>query len=369
MKNNFLNVIGLMSGTSMDGIDISHVNTNGIDLNNIKNSFYEFSKSEKKKLNEILIHQNKVIKNNKLFEVSNKFVTDLHIKSLKKINNISNIDLIGFHGQTIHHDPLNKISIQLGDPYLLSKTLKKNVVHSFRSLDIQSGGEGAPIVPIYHKLLIEKFGFKLPSCFINIGGILNLTYWDGQNLIGFDLGPGNCLMDDFIKSVSNKSFDNNGLIASKGEIDNEFVQDVLNDKFFKKKPPKSLDRSYFNSYLVDILSKNYKKEDAMATLSKITQKSITNSLKYLPKKIKSLYLCGGGSKNKFLVSEIQKKLGNIIITDKIFGVEPNFIESEMIAYLAARSFYNYPITFPKTTGVKVPLSGGEIVIYNYKKPI
>ena len=360
MSNNFLKVIGMMTGTSMDGIDISLVETDGVSLNNIENYFYEYNKNQKKRLNEILNNKNIILNDKKLLEYENSFVTDLHIDSLKKFNQHKNTDLIGFHGQTIHHDPYKKISIQLGNPYSLAKELKKNVIFSFRSLDVESGGEGAPIAPIYHKFLIEKLRFKLPSCFINIGGILNLTYWDSQELIGFDLGPGNCLMDEFITSVSYDFFDKDGIIASKGKIDQNFVSNFFNDSFFKLKPPKSLDKNYFNHYLSDIKKKNYSKEDTMATLLELTKCSIIKSLKFLPKKINSLYLCGGGSKNKFLVHQIKNEFDNILINKDFFDLDPNFVESEMIAFLSARSYYKLPITFPKTTGVKKPLTGGKI---------
>ncbi len=368
MRNNFLKVIGMMTGTSMDGIDLSLVETDGISLKSIENYFYEYNQSQKKRLNNILNNKNDILNNKKLLKQENSFVTDLHTDSLKKFNKYKDIDLIGFHGQTIHHDPFNKISIQLGNPYSLANKFKKNVIFSFRSLDIESGGEGAPISPIYHKFLIEKLRFKLPSCFINIGGILNLTYWDGQELIGFDLGPGNCLMDEYITSVSNNFFDKDGIIASKGKIDQNFVSNFFKNSFFKLNPPKSLDKNYFCDYLSDIKKKNYSKEDTLATLLELTKCSIINSLKFLPRKINSLYLCGGGSKNKFLVHQIRNKFDNILINKVFCDLDPNFIEAEMIAFLSARSYYNLPITFPKTTGVKVPLCGGKLIEPYHKKP-
>ena len=365
MKNSFLNVIGMMTGTSMDGIDISLVKTDGLDLKNIKNYFFEYDHNQKKQLNQILKNKDDIIRNNKLYEEANNFVTKLHLKSLKNFSFRDNIDLIGFHGQTIHHDPVKKKSIQLGNPYLLSKESKKNIIYSFRSEDIKLGGQGAPIAPIYHKYLIDKFSFKLPSCFLNIGGILNLTYWDGKTLIGFDLGPGNCLMDDFIQLVSDNFFDKDGFMASKGTVDKKFAKSFSRDIFFQTKPPKSLDKNYFNNYLNALVLKNHSKENTMATLLELTIISIVNSLKFLPNKIKSLYLCGGGSKNKFLVSKIKDLFDDILLEDTILEIDPDFIESEMIAYLSARSFYKLPITFPKTTGVKVPLSGGKLIkIFN-----
>ena len=128
------------------------------------------------------------------------------------------IDVIGFHGQTIYHNSKERISLQLGDPISISKIFNMPIVYDFRSNDLNHGGEGAPLAPIYHKFLIEKYKFKLPSIFVNIGGISNITYWDENDLIGFDTGPGNCLLDDYIKKKTNLSFDSNGEMASKGKF-------------------------------------------------------------------------------------------------------------------------------------------------------
>ena len=366
--------MGLMSGTSLDGVDVSIIQSDGNrEFSSIFDRYFQYNNQLVQK---ILNLREKITSSLELSKHYNEIkdlereITLFHVQAIKETleNSKSLVDLIGFHGQTIHHDPFNKISIQLGNPYSLANELKKNVIFSFRSLDIESGGEGAPISPIYHKFLIEKFRFKLPSCFINIGGILNLTYWDGQELIGFDLGPGNCLMDEYITSVSNIFFDKDGIIASKGKIDQNFVSNFFNNSFFKLKPPKSLDKNYFNDYLSDIKKKNYSKEDTLATLLELTKCSIIDSLKFLPKKINSLYLCGGGSKNKFLVDQIQNEFDNILINKNFHDLDPNFIEAEMIAYLSARSFYNLPITFPNTTGVKVPLCGGKLIEPRHKKP-
>ena len=162
-----------------------------------------------------------------------ELITKEHYLALKDLNIVNKCDLIGFHGQTVYHNPKEKISIQLGDPKILSKKLNKNVVFDFRSNDLALGGQGAPLA-YYHKLIIEKLGLGIPSCILNIGGVANLTYWDGQNLIGFDTGPGNALMDDYSKIILNKSFDNNGYFASQGTPIKEEVTKFLQDDFFKK---------------------------------------------------------------------------------------------------------------------------------------
>lgn len=348
-----------MSGTSMDGIDISLVQTNGLGLKRLnKNYFYEYNITTKKKLMNISREEINLNMNKK--EYFDELITNEHYLALKDLNIVNKCDLIGFHGQTIYHDPKEKISIQLGDPKMLSKKLNKNVVFNFRSNDIASGGQGAPLAPIYHKLIIEKLGLEIPSCILNIGGVANLTYWDGQNLIGFDTGPGNALMDDYSKTILNKSFDNKGHYASQGTPITEEVTKFLRDEFFKKIPPKSLDRNSFIATYKKLIQKNYSSKDVMATLLEFTLESIVISLELLPKKIKNIIVTGGGYKNSYLINRLSKRLELNFLDEKELGIEFDYIEAELIAYLSARAIYKLPFTFPSTTGVLKPLSGGEL---------
>ena len=202
-----------MSGTSMDGIDISLVQSNGLQLKRLnKNYFYKYNSETKKKLLNIL--KADLSFNLKRKEYLDNIITNEHYFALKDLDILDNCDLIGFHGQTLFHDPKNKISIQLGNPKKLAQMLNKNVIFDFRSKDLSLGGQGAPIAPIYHKFIIETLDIELPCCFLNIGGVSNLTYWDGDTLLGFDTGPGNALMDDFMSSTLNKDYDKDGILAS-----------------------------------------------------------------------------------------------------------------------------------------------------------
>ena len=186
-----------MTGTSMDGIDISLVRTNGINLIRLnENYFYNYSYNTKKFMLDILKKDIKL--NLKRKKVLDEIITNEHFKALKKFDILKKSDLIGFHGQTIYHEPNSKCSIQLGNPAQLAKLCKKNVVFKFRAKDIDMNGQGAPLAPIYHQFIIKEFNLKLPSCILNIGGVSNLTYWDGSKLIGFDIGPGNALMDNYM---------------------------------------------------------------------------------------------------------------------------------------------------------------------------
>ena len=352
----------MMTGTSMDGIDISLVQTNGLYLKRLnKNYFYEYSVKTKKTLMSIL-------KENQNFNLKRKdyldeFITNEHYFALKDLDILSSCDLIGFHGQTLYHDPKQKISVQLGNPQKLSQMLNKNVIFDFRSKDLSLGGQGAPIAPIYHKFIIEEFDIELPSCFLNIGGVSNLTYWDGKSLIGFDTGPGNALMDDFMSSKLKKNYDKYGVLASKGSPIKEEVTKFLKLDFFKKPPPKSLDRQTFLFFFNELVDKNYSVNDIMATLAALTVETIAISFEFLPKKVKNIIISGGGYRNIHLVSCIKDKLKIKVFNEKQLGINFDYIEAELIAYLSARAIYKLPFTFTSTTGVSKPSSGGKLYKY------
>ena len=295
--------------------------------------------------------------------ILDEFITKEHYTALKNLDIIQNCDLIGFHGQTIYHNPKKKISIQLGDPKKLAKLLNKDVIFNFRTDDISSGGQGAPLAPIYHKFIIEELKLELPSCIINIGGVSNLTYWDGNELIGFDTGPGNALMDDYMLNKFNTNFDKNGELASTGTPIKFQIEQFLQHSFFKTNPPKSIDRNEFSFQYDELIKNNFSVNDIMATLAEFTVETIATSLKLLPKQIKSTIITGGGSRNSHLMNRLKDKLKLKIYNEKQLGINFDYIEAELIAFLSARSIYNLPITFPSTTGVLNPLSGGKLFKY------
>ena len=348
-----------MTGTSMDGIDISLVKTNGIDLKRLnENYFYNYSNKTKDFLLKILNEDISV--NLKRKDFLDEIVTEEHYLALKKFDIIKKSDLIGFHGQTIYHNPNCKISIQLGNPQKLASMLNKDIVFDFRSRDIEMGGQGAPLAPIYHKFIIKSLNLKLPACILNIGGVANLTYWDNNTLIGFDTGPGNALMDNYIKEVSNKYFDENGNIASKGIPNKKIVKKFMNHLFFKKPPPKSLDRNSFITFYNELLNKKNSLPDTMATLAELTIESIIMAFNYLPKKTKTILITGGGYKNSYLMKCLKERLDIKFLNEDELGIQFDYVESELIAFLSARSLYKLPFTFPSTTGTSGASSGGKI---------
>ena len=359
MQYKFLNIIGLMTGTSMDGIDVSLVQTNGLDLNRLnKNHFYRYSVTTKETLMDIL--KEDIDFNLKRKRLLDDLITNEHYLALKDLDILQECDLIGFHGQTIYHNPNQKFSFQIGNPKKLAQLLNKNVVFDFRSNDINFGGQGAPLAPIYHKYIIEKNNFSLPTCILNIGGISNITYWDGDLLIGFDTGPGNALMDDYMLTVLNKNFDEDGKVASSGNLLKKEINNFLQNIFFKKQPPKSLDRGTFNYEYNALIKKNYSFQDIMTTLAEFTVETIAIGVELLPKKIKNILVTGGGCRNAHLMNRLKERLKINFIYETQLGSNFDYIEAELIAYLSARSIYRLPFTFPSTTGVLKPLSGGKL---------
>ena len=356
MKQKYLRVLGLMTGTSLDGIDASIIKTNGENVSYLDRNVFQ-------KYNSITKDEIKNLKNK--FKTSNQndfsYISDLitqeHIIAIKNFK-IHEYDLIGVHGQTVFHNPKKYLSLQIINAQKISNFFKKRVVYDFRGNDILCGGQGAPIAPIYHKFLIENLKLNLPSCIINIGGISNLTYWDGKSLIGFDCGPGNTLMDKTMQKYLKKDYDKFGVNASKGKVDENYVNMILNDQYFTIKYPKSLDNKYFDKYLYEKYTKRLTFEDLMASLLQITVLSIKKSIYQLESDINSIIITGGGSFNRFLLEKIEENIDIPILKTHL---KKKFTESELICYLSARRIYNLPITFPKTTGVKNPTIGGKII--------
>ena len=377
MKNNFYTAIGLMSGTSMDGVDASLIISDGInEYSNIIDEFYEFDD----KLHQKLINLRNLIYNKddllKYSKDLNKLERDLTIFHSKIVNEIikkykGEIDLIGFHGQTIFHNPQIKITKQLGDGNLLSQLLKKPVIYDFRQADIDNNGQGAPLTPIYHRLLVNNFLNKEknnsanPICIVNIGGISNATIIKNtsenleDDLIAYDIGPGNCLIDEWIRNNSNLKFDEDGKIAKSGKADQLILNQAI-DNFKIESYSKSLDVKEFDISFVRGLSL----EDGCSTITEFTAYLIAEGIKFLNKDNFNKYLfCGGGRKNKFLIKSIIRNSNlnknNFDIVDN-FHLNGDYIESQAFAYLAIRSKLNLPISFPNTTRCDAPVAGGKL---------
>ena len=375
MKKNYTS-LGLMSGTSMDGVDASIIKSNGEDKYEVV--FDQYFKYDEEIYEQLVDIRNK-INSSKDLEANSIILADIerkitlfHAFVCKKIigDNSINIDFIGFHGQTIFHNANEKISKQLGDANLLSSLLKKKVVFSFRENDILNGGQGAPLAPIFHQLLVNQNKIKLPVCILNIGGIANITIVSSQDfndLKSYDIGPGNCLLDEWMRKNSKEKFDKNGELAKTGKTD-EIILNQAIDNFDSIKDDNrlSFDIKDFDLNFVRGLSV----EDGLSTLTDFTCsiicQSIINSIN-LDKKTKlNIIICGGGRKNLSLLNRIKTKLPlnmNLSLIDD-YKINGDFVESQAFAYLAIRSYLNKTISYPKTTNVNKPCSGG-ILIKNY----
>jgi len=367
--------LGLMSGTSMDGVDASVIQTDGKSrYKAILDKYFEYPKTIYNNLTTLRdkIKSSKDLKKHqKQIKSVEKEITIFHAKAVKETLKKTkvNVNFIGFHGQTIYHNAKEKISKQLGDGKLLSKTTKKTVVYDFRQNDLKNGGEGAPLTPIFHKMLTEKFKIA-PATFLNLGGIANETnIYEDYGFHASDKGPGMCLIDNWIRLNSKKRYDKNGEVAKSGKINRAVLEKVLKkerDEFLKlsKKDPLWFEKKEFTSYDIKDFNFNFVKglslEDGAATLTEYTVHRLLPSLNIANDCKDTIVLCGGGRKNKFLINSIKKH--NIVlkfIDD--YGIDGDFVESQAFAYLAVRSYLKLPISFPATTGCLKVCTGGEII--------
>ena len=374
-----------MSGTSMDGVDASIISSiDGIQYDEKFNRYYEYDRELYQNISSIRdkiftsVDLKKLTKELKILE---KKITLFHAKVVQDLINsaksspISAPEIIGFHGQTIFHNPEEKISVQLGDGKLLSQISKKKVVYDFRKNDLKNGGQGAPLTPIFHESLRNKiYGNSIPVIFINIGGITNVTCFHSVNKLGVsmfasDIGPGNCLIDEWVRKNSKAKYDESGLIAKSGKTNELILNQALDN--FEGTLNNSLDIKDFDISFIRGLSL----EDGASTITSFTAEIITTSLKKLLDQneydsgnrfFPNFIICGGGRKNKYLMDLLSKcileKIGykKFQLIDE-YNIDGDFIESQAFAFLAIRSFLNLPISFPKTTGCKKPCTGGVLV--------
>jgi len=364
--------LGLMSGTSMDGIDVSIIKSNGEDK--YETVFDQYFKYDEEIYRELVNIRSKINSSGDL-KINSAILSKLEIKITlfhasvcnKIISNYSSsIDLIGFHGQTIFHNANEKISKQLGDANLLSSLLKKKVVYNFRKNDLINGGQGAPLAPIFHQLLVNQNKINLPVYILNIGGIANITIIssrDFNDLKSYDIGPGNCLLDEWVRKNSDERFDKNGELAKAGKTD-EIILNQAIDNFdsIKNNNKLSFDVKDFDLNFVRGLSL----EDGLSTLTDFTAviiyQSIINSINLDKGTGLNILICGGGRKNLSLINGINNKIPSFINLSLIddYKIDGDFVESQAFAYLAIRSYLKKIISFPQTTNTKSACSGGDL---------
>lgn len=358
MANNIKTIIGLMSGTSLDGIDAAMIRTDG--ENHVERvGFYTvpYEPAMRESLRACFGLKADV---DGRVAMAERQMTLAHADAVKALRaaHPGAVDLIGFHGQTIDHDPSQRWTWQIGDGALLAKETGVDVIADFRSADVKAGGQGAPFLPLYHRALAHDLVQKRggPVAILNLGGVGNVTYI-GENdvLLAFDTGPGSALINDWVKMHAGLEYDPNGKLAATGTVRDDLLKSYLSAPFFDLPVPKSLDRNAWNLSLLDSLSL----EDGAATLTAFTVQSVARALDHLPTPPVSWFVTGGGRHNLTIMAGLQRALGVPVGRVDDMGWDGDAMEAEGFAYLAMRSALGLPLSLPGTTNVPKPMTGGR----------
>jgi len=354
--------LGLMSGTSLDGIDAAVIETDGqAQVRTLGFRSRDYDPAFRKRLRALL--GGKAPKEQ--VAAVERELTLLHADAVRAILQetgigVETIDVIGFHGHTILHEPQAGRTWQIGDGALLAQETGIDVVADLRSNDMRLGGEGAPLAPLYH--LARASGLERPLAVLNIGGVSNATYIgpasDGEpaSVIAFDCGPGNALINDWVEQHTGEPLDKDGVLAARGQVQDAAIRQLLDNPYFEKPAPKSLDRDDFDAAPVAGLSL----EDGAATLTAFTAAAIEKSLAILPGAPKRWLVTGGGRRNPTLMAALRARLGVPVDPVEDAGWNGDSLEAEAFAYLAVRSLQGAPLSLPGTTGVSKPASGGRL---------
>jgi anhydro-N-acetylmuramic acid kinase len=357
-------VIGLMSGTSLDGVDAALVQTDGEDFAVPGASLtIPYNKETRALLRASLEAARDVAEGGPVpqsIREAERHLTEAHAGTVKALLDKAGlaaeaVALIGFHGQTILHRPAQHWTWQIGDGALLARLTGIAVVNDFRSADVKAGGQGAPLVPLYHAALARKSELESPLVLVNIGGVANVTYISGDLVLAFDTGPGNAPIDDWMHTHTGTPVDESGDFARRGKIDDATLSKMLANPFFDRLPPKSLDRMDFGVAAVKDLSP----ADGAATLTAFTAASIAKAREHFPEPAATWVVCGGGRHNRFLMDQLRARVNAKVIAAEEAGWNGDAMEAEAFAYLAMRSRKGLPLSLPTTTGVAQPLSGGR----------
>jgi anhydro-N-acetylmuramic acid kinase len=360
-----LRAIGLMSGTSMDGIDIALIETDGEDaVARGPSATVAYDADFRGRLAAAIEDAHgladRTARPGCLGAVESE-LTERHAAAVAEFLGERGIDpasvaVAGFHGQTVLHAPERRLTVQLGDGPLLARLSEIDVVYDLRAADVEAGGQGAPLVPVYHRAMAARLPER-PVAVVNIGGVANVT-WIGANgtLIAFDTGPGNALIDDWMLHHTGTAVDAGGQAAAGGKIDEEALHALLMHGYFGRVPPKSLDR---NAFALDPV-RNLSAADGAATLTAFTAASIARACEHLPEQPQLWIICGGGRRNRTLMTMLAAEVDSAVVPAEAAGFDGDAVEAEAWAYLAVRSLKGLPITFPGTTGVPAPMSGGAL---------
>jgi anhydro-N-acetylmuramic acid kinase len=357
-----------MSGTSMDGVDVALIETDGETIGAFgPSAAFPYDDPERHLLREAMDSARGLYRRDDragVLGLAESMITAKHAQCVKDFAaanaiDLASVDVIGFHGQTVTHRPEKGFTVQLGDGHALSEALGAPVVYDFRAADMERGGHGAPLVPIYHRALALRAGLPLPAAFVNIGGISNVTFVpDGpaENLVAFDAGPGNCLLDDWAMRHTGVPMDRDAKLALSGRVNRETLTALLSHPYFSSPSPKSLDRGTFSLEPLTGLSA----ADGAATLTAFTVAGIGAAARLLPLEPKVWIVAGGGARNPYILAGLRKVLKLRLETAESIGTSTDFLEAQAFAYLAARRIRQLPSSFPGTTGASEPVIGGVV---------
>ncbi len=353
--------VGVISGTSMDGIDVALVETDGERVSPGPGGTYPYPADLRKQLLAVAADA-KTAESAPLTELE-AAVTAAHGDAIARFlgdNAIAPaaLDLIGLHGQTIYHRPERRFTRQLGHGAVIAKRFGVKTVNRFRHADVAAGGQGAPLVPLYHRAL--AVALPQPLMVLNLGGVGNVTFIDRDNVIAFDTGPASAMIDDFVRRRRGVPFDEGGRIAAAGRADAEMLKRFATHPYFQRKPPKSLDRNDFVAMVAGI--ERLSDEDGAATLTEFTIAATVAALRHVPSRPLRWLVAGGGRRNAHIMARLGKELGVPVQPVEAVGWDGDFLEAQCFGYLAARAVLGLPLSLPTTTGVPAPLTGGEISI-------
>ena len=361
--------IGLMSGTSQDGVDVALIDTDGETIAQFgATACRPYSKAERTLLRRATAAAANLTERTArpaIVAQAERLINDAHAEAVQTFLaandlNAANVAAVGFHGQTLLHRPERRLTLQIGDGAALAARLGIPVVYDFRSADVAAGGQGAPLAPIYHRALVRRLGREMPIAVLNIGGVANVTYIDGEELIACDTGPGNALLDDFLRLRTGRPLDTDGRKAAAGALDEALIERLLQHPFFLAPPPKSLDRNDFRGFVGDTLD-GIGVEDGAATLTALTAAAVARIVRHLPRPPATWIVAGGGARNPTLMRMLAGRLAPARIESAHeAGWSIDSLEAQAFAYLAVRSLRGLPISFPGTTGAPRPLTGGVL---------
>ena len=352
-----------MSGTSLDGVDAALLDTDGKSMARPGPSLTLAYAPDTRALLRAALDEARAVAQGapvpQSIREAERLLTQTHAKAVKALLqktglSAGQVALLGFHGQTILHRPERHWTWQIGDGALLARLTGIDVINDFRGTDVAAGGEGAPLMPLYHAALARKTGLQEPLVVVNIGGVAQVTYINGDQVLAFDTGPGNAPIDDWMQRHTGTPVDEGGALARSGQVNDIALAGMLASSYFARLPPKSLDRMDFGMDSVEALSP----AEGAATLAAFAAAAIAKAADHFPATAATWVVSGGGRHNTFLMEQLRAYVNAPVLSTEEAGWEGDMLEAHGFAYLAERSRRGLPLSLPRTTGVKQPMTGG-----------